>query len=262
MYEKITKTIKLAKVRCMSEEDLLNTITTNPLSLYNKYPNEVKRLSELKLSANAITRLKILIDQIIVDGEKVKSKDKYKADNYLRKLVELMPLSYQYEYALEFIKHNRKNRREKGIQLLKYHDFNSKELENILGIAKRNYDMDLLKIIIRNISIVNIIQEDILFLIYNVDDNYWKCRIIEETIKKYGFNSFTIKIVNSNPIATIRAMGRTENVEYLEFIMPIIYNYFDDEEVLGLLFWALGKIKAIEIINKLELKLNAYLNVL
>lgn len=258
MYEGIMKTIQKAKTRCMSEEELISLITQKPYSLYNSYPNAVYGLSKMDLSEKSIKRLKDLIDQIMIMGEMIKSKEKPKVDSYLKRLVDLMPESYGYEYAVKFIKHKRKNRRGRGIALLKHCDLGSSEIRGLLNIAKDNSDEELFKIVARNISKIDIEEEDILVIIESFDEDYWNCRIIEEIVKRKGFNDFTKELINTYPIAAIRAMGRSKDVGYLPHILPDIYNYFNDEDTLGLLFWALGEIGAIDTIKLLEDKFNEY----
>lgn len=258
IYDEIKYTIELSKLRCKSEEELVNELISEPILMFDENPDIFYILSSRKLNKESIDKLTKHIKIVIEQGEQILSKYKYKVDSLLKKLVTILPSALEYKFACEFIKHKRKNRREKGFSIFKYHDFSNQELLDLLNFYKTLKDQELLKYIARNIYITEFLFDDYKYIINAIDDNYWKCRIIEFLIEN-DIDQQLQKIINKYPIASIRAMGRKKNKAVLKFVRKTFLNYFDDSDSLGLIFWALGQVGDFQEIQNLENELKEHL---
>ncbi len=258
IYDEIHFTIELSKFKCKSEKELVNELIAEPILLFNENPMIFDILSSRDLCKESIKKLTKHIKNIIVNGEQIPSKNKYKVDSLLKKLSPILPSEIEFKFACEFIKHNRKNRREKGFSIFKYHNFSNQELVDLLNLYKSLKNQELLRYIARNIYVTELPFEDYKYIIDEIDDDYWKCRIIEFLIENDIDNQLKT-IINKYPLASIRAMGRKKKKVVLKYVKQTFTNFLDDADSLGLIFWALGQIGDYQEIQKLEDELKKHL---
>lgn len=247
-------TIDLAKYRCKNEPQLIDELTSEPIMFFNDKPNLILSLSEIDISKEGVERITNYVDKVIKEGEKIESRYKYKVDSLLKKLVNLLPSEKKIQHAMNFLKHKRKNRRSIGHSILKGIQCENQYVKDYLDLYKIYSDEEFLKVLARNIDNIDLTKEQVIFIVNELEEDYWKCRVLEGCITE-PIENYIVQLIKKYPIASIRLMGRSKNKLVKSIIENTFEDYFDDIDTLGLLFWALGQIRDLETINKLEKKI-------
>jgi len=153
-YENLQLEIERAKIRCMSEKDLVCELLKEPISIFNKKPSIVYRLIEISntLEEDSIKNISELTNYIIKSSETIASKEKYKTDNYLRELIKILSEEHAINYAYSFMEHKRKNRRLIGLKYFKNRNFDNNMKLKFLNKYIATNDQIFLEYIARNVD--------------------------------------------------------------------------------------------------------------
>ena len=249
---KVRRTMKLAKLRCKSEKELVDTITSEPISIFNNNPEVIFRLSEMKISKESQDRILELIDKIIIESEQISSKDKPKTDSYLKKLFNFLPEDIRFNYLIEAFNHKRKNRRLIGVTHLKQRSYSNNEVNLLLEKYDECGEQVLLEVLARNYDVDNFTERQTAYILAKLENKYWKCRIIERLLIEREIDKFVKMTLRFFPYESFYAMGRLKDKRILRYIEKYIDDYLDDIDSLGIIIWALGKVGAKSKIVKIE----------
>ena len=236
---------------CLSPKELIDELLLEPIDIYGRKLDIINRLRNtgIEQEADIIIRL---INYIIKNSEDIPSNDKSKTDGYLNKLIYLLPPRQGAKYAFIFLDHKRKNRRNIGFKYLKYLDYDEEEANLMIKRYTKSKNQTFLEYLARNFNGLTLSDDKITFILQELNGEYWRCRIIEKLINVRYIDNFLEGIFKSFPLETFHAMGRTENRDILNYIEQYIDNFKNDYDNLGLVIWALGKVRAKEKLDKLR----------
>jgi len=205
----------------------------------------------------ALTTTKIIqiVGLLIKQIEALPSNEKQKFDRYLSKILTILHTEVVTPIAVEFVQHKRKYRRLIGLKILNQKDLNLEIISILLNQYKIRRDQEIINTIARSKSASSLHIKELVFLLKEASDAYWKCRIIEHLLKKGISKLTTVDLASRYPMESIRAIGRIRKKEYLEYIIPSAKEFITDSKKIGLVIWALGKIGAKKELEKLERKI-------
>ncbi len=252
--KEVKKDIERAKFNCLALNELIELLKISSFSIFNHCDDILNRIGDYiyieKYSDVQIEYLISLVEQTIKEGEETPSKHRYKSDSLLKKLLRILPSEISYEYGMLCFEHRRKSRREIGFDYFKRNAQCKESVEKLLELYRMTFDKRILELIARNYKVGFLEPEDLNFILSEIDEGYWRTRIIEVLIED-GLEENTIKILNKYPYESIYAMGRLGDDSMLPIIKDHLEGFISDLESIGLVFWALGKVGAKDEINKL-----------
>jgi hypothetical protein len=91
-------------------------------------------------------------------------------------------------------------------------------------------------------------------LINSFDDDYWKMRVIEATLKANA--SRGAEFASSHPLPFIWACGRLGKGRMISNVLDCLSNAPDKVALIDIAAWALGKLGATTALTELEALLN------
>ena len=253
-FEELLKKIDDAKVRCLSPKELIDELLSEPIDIYGRKLDIIYRLREIGIKQETDTIIR-LINYVIKNSENISSNDKSKTDSYLNKLIYLLPPRLGAKYAFIFLDHKRKNRRNIGFKYLKYLDYDEEEANLMIERYMKSKDRTFLKYLARNFNGHVLSDDKIIFVLQELNEEYWRCIIIEKLIKVRYIDNFLEGIFKSFPLETFHAMGRAKNSDILNYIEQYIDNFKNNYDSLGLVIWALGRVKAKKKLDILRIDL-------
>ena len=252
--EKLLGEIDNAKVMCLSPKELIDELLLEPIDIYGHKLNIINRLLGIGIEQEADIII-YLINYIIKNSEDIPSNGKPKTDSYLNKLIYLLPPRLGAKYAFIFLDHKRKNRRNIGFKYLKCLDYDEGEANLMIERYTKSKNQTFLEHLARNFNGLTLSDDKIIFVLQELNEEYWRCRIIEKLINVRYIDNFLEGIFKSFPLETFHAMGRTKNRGILNYIEQYINDFKNDYNSLGMVAWALGKVKAKEKLDELRIGL-------
>lgn len=105
----IRRTIQMARMRCLSIEEIIERV---PMLWNDANRDELMwRLTEIDFSPPQLKGLVAAMQQLAVEGERIKSRERVMVDRLLRRLLRLLPAEYASIIAETVLDHPRKSRR-------------------------------------------------------------------------------------------------------------------------------------------------------
>ena len=161
---------------CLSPKELIDELLLEPIDIYGRKLDIINRLRDIGIEQEADIIIQ-LINYIIKNSEDIPSNDKSKTDSYLNKLIYLLPLRQGAKYALIFLDHKRKNRRNIGFKYLKYLDYDEKEANLMIKRYTKSKNQTFLEYLARSFNGLTLSDDKITFVLQELNGEYWRCRI-------------------------------------------------------------------------------------
>ena len=176
--EAISRTIRMSEIRCVPFDEMLKRIE----HLWDdRYAGEiVYRACNEKLSDNQYYALAELIRCLADAVDLLPSGQKASSDRAIKRMLASMPANIAAPVAEQWLEHKRKFRRELAYRVLRECGLTAASGPRLLDIFGRTGDQECLKLIAR--FPVSIGDLDVPSMIEEMDDGYWRMRLVEAAL--------------------------------------------------------------------------------
>jgi hypothetical protein len=154
----------------------------------------------------------------------------------LMQLAKALPNTELYEHALADLKHCRKHRRIGAYKALRKIGICKELAPRLVERYRETGDQDLLTLIARSPEAVVAIDSDL--LLSELEEHYWRVRVIEAIISKYSDRAR--RYVSAYPSEFVHAVGRLRAIHFVSEIRELVRSHLSDWELLSLSAWTLG----------------------
>lgn len=242
----LDRTIQYAHLRCLSPDEIIDRIAK--LDEGDDANDYVHRLSEMELADSELERLVDAMDSLAQRSENAFSKLKGKLDRTLLRLVRLLPSDLANRFAMPFVDHPRKARRQWAYSALRKKQISQAIAVKLLKVFHETGDQEALHLIARNPEHVPEIGADV--LLENLDDEYWRARVVEALLLHDRQSALSLS--RQYPFEFAHAAGRVEDTSLLGSLCELLDDNRDSLEFLSIYAYALGKLRGKDQLESLE----------
>lgn len=242
----IKRAIGYAYVRCLSTKELIDRVIGfdkgNQLSIY------VYRLYEIELTDSDLKKLADAMGKLARRSENFPSRLKTIVDRALLRLLRLLPSQLAVQFAIPYLDHRRKSRRQWAYYAMRVVPIDSMLAAKLEKVYHETKDIEALKILVLNPDQVRKIGID--FLLRTFTDSYWRARVFEAAL--ISDRPTALRLAGRYPIEFTHAVGRVEDPALIKPLKVLFKSNSRSSEFLSIYAYALGKLKAINEIRMLE----------
>jgi hypothetical protein len=242
----------MAKARCIPYDDLLEMLRADPIRTIREHPEYGFRLTEECTQQGTSDKIVEIVQLLIEQTETIPSTEKQRYDRYLYKILCALDTDVAVPIALRMIQHKRKHRRQIALRILNQNEIGCSAIDLLLHQYKLNPDQGFIVSIARSKWASMLKAEDLLFLLEECSEEYWRSRIIEHLFKKDLGGAAIERIVGDHPMESIRAIGRMRKSEFTHYVVRYERQHIEDPRNLGLAIWALGKLGEEKELEEIE----------
>lgn len=244
------KTLDLAKVRCLSFKEKLRRLKRG---VDEEYFDELAfAVGELERGKRQNTELAGIVANLAKKSAHLRSSERARLDRCVGKLLRLLPFDFARPIVLDLLLDPLKQRRRIALKGIRSEEIDDHFVQFLWKRFRETGDDHLLKVILgRPIPLDSL---DLHQLIDRFDEDYWKMRVIEATLK--ADRSRGTEFATSHPLPFIWACGRLEDKRMISEVVDCLSSAPDKVALIGITAWALGKLRAIAELTKLEAFLN------
>ena len=167
--------------------------------------------------------------------------NKERMDRRAGRLLKTLPADLSRPIALECISHRRKSRRTAGIESLKFDFVDEMSSRFLVDCFDKTEDVRILKTLLRHPLRLGSIEPTRLLAIFE-DDEYWRMRVIEATLK--ADREVGLEMAAMHPASFIWAAGRIGDPKFTPEISKCFEAAENKVEIIGIVSWAYGKLGA------------------
>jgi hypothetical protein len=236
--QEIDRTIRLADVRCIPFESLLNRI--EKLWKDEAASEIVFRVCEEPLSHNQLHALAQSVKFLADAVDCLPSASKTTIDRAVRRMVARMPPEIAAPIAEPWLEHKRKFRREIAYRILRESGVPAAYGPRLLAVFQRNGDQECLKLLARNPSAL--VAAGGVAIAKLADEEYWRMRIIQSLLIADIDGGMSASA--AYPREFVWAAGRQKDPALLPAMRSLFDTSADDLSFVSLYAWALGQIGA------------------
>jgi hypothetical protein len=246
----IRRTLEMARARSLSFGQLTKHLDRRPY-LNNRSGPHLYALCERKLSQRESRWVVGFVHTLIEESEVCASKEKYQFDSYIKQLLGRVDPKLSVPVLIGMLHHKRAGRRAMALRVLRDIPIEPTKIPILLNAYEQTGNVEILKLIARNSLLVQSL-EIAKVLLSGFDEDYWKARAIEALL----LNNIpgTLKLARQHPIPFIWAIGRLRRNDLTKEVTPFCSRFLNDQK-LGLIIWALGRVQAKSALLKLQKQL-------
>jgi len=233
LYE-LERSLSLAEVRCLSWPEIrprLRVIWKDPQA-----KELILHIQEIDLSESEGKELAEEVKCLSVAAEQLHGRDRYTVDSRLMQAAKALPQTELYKHALDDLNHRRKLRRLGAYNILRRIGLCKEWAPRLVERYRETGDQDLLTLIARSPEAIQSIDAD--WLLSELEEQYWRMRVIEVVIRNSG--QMGSKYASSYPHEFVHAAGRSRATNLAPVIREVFLSHSSDWELLSLSAWALG----------------------
>ena len=142
--------------------------------------------------------------------------------------------------------HSRKSRRNLGIEILKIVGVDKELAEQFIVQFRETGEQENLEMIARSPRIIP--EIDFTFLLSNLNERYWRMRVIEALLLEQ--NHLDPMLAYQYPFEFTYATGRLQQSGNLPILEELLKNNHQDLEFLSIFAWTAGKLRARDVLEK------------
>ncbi len=243
----LEKTMEYANIRCLSSVELINNISG--LDQGDDPAGYIARLLELELNESELSLLGKAMTELARRSVEAPSTLKRKLDRVLLRLVRMLPSELATYFAAPYLDHRSKDRRFWAYAALRKKLIPKGMGEKLVDAFRRTGDQEALELIARNAARVT--ETDPEFLLANIDDKYWRGRVIEALLIHQ--RPAALALASRYPFEFAHAAGRVGDRALRRTLRELLRENCDDPDFLSIYAYALGKIGAkreLQILKK------------
>jgi len=187
-------------------------------------------------------------------ADRLPSRDKAAADRRLEMWMRLLPQSEALNLAMRFRSHQRKARRDIAERTLKRVGVDPAIAAFLLAEYQTTRSQSCLEMIARSPRAV--LSVDAEYLLANLDDSYWRMRVIEGLLRESRRRAYALS--RKYPFEFIYAVGRLGLHEALPRLRSLFRDHSEDMEYLSLYSWTLEQLGANRDLCSLQRFVNKF----
>jgi hypothetical protein len=244
------RTLALAKIRCLPLKEKLRRLKNG---LDEEYFDELAfAVGESERSKHQNTELAAIVANLAKRSAHLRSSERARLDRRVGKLLRVLPFDLARPIVLDLLSDPLKQRRKIALKGVRSEAMDDHFVELLWNRFRETDDVSLLKVILgRPIPLDTV---DPYRLIDSFDEDYWKMRVIEATLKADG--SRGTEFASSHPLPFIWACGRLEDRRMTSSVVDCLSSAPDKVALIDITAWALGKLGATAELTRLEALLN------
>jgi hypothetical protein len=242
----IERTIEFARVRSMPFRKLLDHLkrigeVDNPALI-------IDRFCELEIGREQEKALIPILEHLSREADNRPAKKKSQLDRYLRRLLRQISPRAASLVAGEFFEDHRKARRQIAFDVFRHIGLTPKLSRKLIQLYQKHNDQGYLELIARHPSAITSVDHN--HLLRELEDKYWRARVIQVLLEKNVQNLKTI--AKQYPYEFVHAVGRTKNPALIPEILDLFKENKSDIEFLSIFTWCLGVLGADKHLKLIE----------
>lgn len=244
------KTLALAKVRCLPFKEKLRRLKKG---LDEEHFDELAfAVGEAELSKRQNAELATMVANLAKRSVHLRSSERARLDRRVGKLLRILPFDLARPIVLELLSEPLKQRRQIALKGIRSEAMDDHFVQFLWKRFRETGDDALLKVIL--VRPIPIDALDPRRLIDSLDEDYWKMRVIEATLK--ADRNRGVEFADSHPLQFIWACGRLKDRRMTSSVVDCLSSVPDKVGLIDIAAWALGKLGAAGELTKLEALLN------
>jgi hypothetical protein len=244
------RTLALAKIRCLPLKEKLRRLKKG---LDEEYFDELAfAVGESERSKRQNTELAAIVANLATRSAHLRSSERARLDRRVGKLLRVLPFDLARPIVLDLLSDPLKRRRKIALKGIRSEAMDDHLVQLLWNRFRETDDVSLLKVILGRPIPVDTL--DPYRLIDSFEEDYWKMRVIEATLK--ADRSRGTEFSSSHPLPFIWACGRLEDRRMTSSVVGCLSNAPDKVALIDITAWALGKLGATEELRRLEALLN------
>lgn len=240
------RTLALAKVRCLPLKEKLRRLKRG---LDEEYFDELAfAVGESERNKLQNMELAAIVAKLAKRSTHIRGSERARLDRRVGKLLQLLPFDIARPIVLDLLSDPLKQRRKMALKGIRAEAMDDHFVHLLWNRFRETDDVSLLKVILgRPIPLDTL---DPYRLVDIFDEDYWKMRVIEATLKADG--SQGMQFASSHPLPFIWACGRLEDGHMTSSVVECLSNAPDKVVLIDITAWALGKLGATRELTRLE----------
>jgi len=243
-------TLIRAQIRCLSFDAKLRRLRNG---LSEQHFQEIAHvIDESPLSDRQNEKLALVVGMLAKEADSLPSRERAQLDRRIGRLLRALPVKFAEPTIRSFLSDQLKHRREIGLRRIRSEPISSDFVELLWNRYRDTGDRDLLKPILSHPIPIGVLDPQ--KLIDSFEDDYWRMRVIEATLKADCTQAK--QFARTHPIPFIWACGRLGDRRMVSVIGDCVWKATDKLPVIGIAAWAFGRFRAKKELAKLEVLLN------
>jgi hypothetical protein len=240
------RTLTLAKIRCLTFDEKLRRLKKGLDEDFFDELSYAVRESERSPRQNA--ELASVVVRLAKKADGLPSSQRARLDRRVGRLLRALPFDLASPIVLELLSDPLKQRRELGLRRIRSEAISNHFVQFLCERFRETGDNELLKVILGKPIPLAILDPHA--LVKSFDDDYWRMRVIEATLKADA--SRGAAFASSHPLPFIWACGRLGKRSMISNIVDCLSNAPDKVPLIDITAWALGKLGAKGELARLE----------
>jgi hypothetical protein len=242
----VRRTLALAKIRCLRFDEKLCRLKKG---LDEDFFDELAyAVGESGRSPRQNVELASVVVKLAKKADLLPSSQRARLDRRVGRLLRALPIDLASPIVLSLLSDPLKQRREIGLRRIRSEAISSHFVQFLWERFRETGDKDLLKAILGNSIPLALLDPHV--LVNSFDDDYWRMRVIEATLKADA--GYGVVFASSYPLPFIWACGRLGKKGMVSNIVDCLSNATDKVQLLDITAWALGKLGAKGELVRLE----------
>lgn len=240
------RTLALAKIRCLPFNEMLRRLK---MGLEEQFFDELAfAVGESRRSARQNLQLASITATLAKKSDQLPSSERAQLDRRVAKLLRELPTDLARPIVLKYLSDRLKQRRQIGLKCIKAEAIDIGFAQFLWDRFRETGDNALLKVILG--QPIPLSKLDPRKLIDSFDEDYWKMRVIEATLKADARRGAAL--ATSHPRLFIWACGRLRSRQMTSAIVDCLSSASDKVALIDIAAWALGKLGAAKDLVRLE----------
>lgn len=244
------KTLALAKVRCLPLNEKLRRLRKGLDEVY--FDELAFAVGESDLSKRQNAELAAIVANLAKRSVHLRSSERARLDRRVGKLLHILPFNLARPIVLDLLSDPLKQRRKIALKGIRSEAMDDHFVQSLWNRFCETGDLGLLKVILGRPIPLDVL--DPYRLIDSFDEDYWKMRVIEATLK--ADESRGAEFASSHPLPFIWACGRLEDRRMTSSVVDCLSSAPDKVALIDITAWAFGKLGATKELTRLEALLN------
>ena len=233
--------LELAYVRCLTIDELLQRIEEKPLiPWYYRKRLLLFRIEEMGVSIETARRLATLADSVDLDTQRLKSKDRKRADSLLKRLCQLLPPELGVPRLLSYLSNPRAERRTVGVQGLRDRGLDEAQLITVLDAYNTTLDTQILSVAATNSTHLPI-GVAITTVLPHLSDARLRSLVVADLIQS-AESIDLVALARQYPTAFLAATARLGRSDLVHLTDQYIETLGTSWEQHSLIAWSYGKL--------------------
>jgi len=244
------KTLAPAKVRCLPFKEKLRRLRKG---LDDEHFDELTfAVGEAERTTRQNTELAAIVANLAKRSTNRRSSERARLERRVGNLLRALPFHLARPTIVELLLEPSKQRRQIALKSIRSEAMDTDFVRFLWTRFRETGDDTLLKVLLSRPIPLDILDPHRLIAIF--DEDYWKMRVIEATLKADKNRGAEFAISHSLPF--IWACGRSEDKRMTSSVVECLSSAPDKIALIDITAWALGKLGAITELTELEAFVN------